>query len=234
MPPFRALRVTYLSLPVLVLVFALAFSLRAQNVVPDHATGSTPLPNGIEIQAGNAREQITALRDDVLRVRIAPHGQMPEDASWAVSAENRHSSVPITPSASAGAISFRTRSLSVEVDPKTLRLTVRDLAGNIVQQDAQPIYYDGAAFRVYKTMPLDEHYYGLGDRTGPLDRRDESFTLWNTDAFASRNPPTLSIRPSPSSLPSAPGTPPVFFSTTPGAPASTSASNSPTSTPSDP
>jgi alpha-glucosidase len=183
MPPFRALRVTYLSLPVLVLVFALAFSLRAQNVVPDHATGSTPLPNGIEIQAGNAREQITALRDDVLRVRIAPHGQMPEDASWAVSAENRHSSVPITPSASAGAISFRTRSLSVEVDPKTLRLTVRDLAGNIVQQDAQPIYYDGAAFRVYKTMPLDEHYYGLGDRTGPLDRRDESFTLWNTDAY---------------------------------------------------
>ena len=183
MPPFRALRVTYLSLPVLVLVFALAFSLRAQNVVPDHATGSTPLPNGIEIQAGNAREQITALRDDVLRVRIAPHGQMPEDASWAVSAENRHSSVPITPSASAGAIGFRTRSLSVEVDPKTLRLTVRDLAGNIVQQDAQPIYYDGAAFRVYKTMPLDEHYYGLGDRTGPLDRRDESFTLWNTDAY---------------------------------------------------
>ncbi|HWW98449.1 MAG TPA: TIM-barrel domain-containing protein, partial [Edaphobacter sp.] len=183
MPPFRALRVTYFFLPVLMLVFALAFSLRAQNVVLDHATGSTPLPNGIEIQVGNAREQITALRDDVLRVRIAPHGQMPEDASWAVSAENRRSSVPVTPSTSAGAIGFRTLSLSVEVDPKTLRLTVRDLAGKIVQQDAQPIHYDGAAFRIYKTMPLDEHYYGLGDRTGPLDRREESFTLWNTDAY---------------------------------------------------
>ena len=168
----------------LLIFFALTSALlRAQNIVLDHATGSTPLPNGIEIQAGDAREQITALRDDVLRVRIAPRGQMPEDASWAVSAENRRSSVSVTPLTSGDAIGFRTRSVSVEVDPTTLRLTVRDLAGNIVQQDAQPIHYDGTAFRIYKTMPLDEHYFGLGDRTGPLDRRDESFTLWNTDAY---------------------------------------------------
>ena len=32
-------------------------------------------------------------------------------------------------------------------------------------------------------MPLDEHYFGLGDKTGPLDRRNEAFTLWNTDAY---------------------------------------------------
>jgi alpha-glucosidase len=42
---------------------------------------------------------------------------------------------------------------------------------------------DGDAFRIYKTMPLDEHYFGLGDKTGPLDRRNEAFTLWNTDAY---------------------------------------------------
>ena len=153
------------------------------SFVLDHATGSSPLPNGIEIQAGDAREQITALHDNILRIRIAPHGQMPEDASWAVSAEKRRSTVSVTPATSGDIIGFRTRSLSVEVDRKTLRLTVRDLAGNIVQQDAQPIHYDGTAFRVFKTMPLDEHYFGLGDRTGPLDRRDEAFTLWNTDAY---------------------------------------------------
>ena len=32
-------------------------------------------------------------------------------------------------------------------------------------------------------MPLDEHYFGLGDKTGPLDRRNEAFTIWNTDAY---------------------------------------------------
>ncbi len=39
------------------------------------------------------------------------------------------------------------------------------------------------SFRVYKTMPMDEHYFGLGDKTGPLDRRNQAFSLWNTDAY---------------------------------------------------
>ena len=32
-------------------------------------------------------------------------------------------------------------------------------------------------------MPTDEHYFALGDKTGPLDRRDQAFELWNTDAY---------------------------------------------------
>ena len=32
-------------------------------------------------------------------------------------------------------------------------------------------------------MPADEHYFGLGDKIGPLDRRGQSFRLWNTDSF---------------------------------------------------
>ena len=43
--------------------------------------------------------------------------------------------------------------------------------------------FHDSAFRIYKAMPDDEHYFGLGDKVGPLDRRQQSFTLWNTDAF---------------------------------------------------
>ncbi len=38
-------------------------------------------------------------------------------------------------------------------------------------------------FAFTRSMPLDEHYFGLGDKTGPLDRRNQAFTLWNTDAY---------------------------------------------------
>ncbi len=31
-------------------------------------------------------------------------------------------------------------------------------------------------------MSADAHYFGLGDKTGPLDRRGEAFALWNSDA----------------------------------------------------
>ena len=40
-------------------------------------TGSQSLRDGIEIQAGTASLRITALRDDILRVRIAPGGDSP-------------------------------------------------------------------------------------------------------------------------------------------------------------
>jgi alpha-glucosidase len=137
------------------------------------------LANGIEVSGGELHEQITALRDDVLRIRIWRGSTPPEDASWAVLAVARHASVAVT-AANAG---FRTGGLAVDVDPQTLEFTVRDHAGNILEQDARPVRFDGAGFRIYKAMPRDEHYFGLGDKTGPLDRRNEAFTLWNTDAY---------------------------------------------------
>ena len=146
-------------------------------------TGFTSLPDGIDIRAGQAREQIVALRDDVVRIRISCTETLPEDASWAVLASARSSQVPVTPLLDESSIGFSTRQLRVAVDRATLELTIRDAAGNIVQQDARPIVFRGDAFQIAKTMPLDEHFFGLGDKTGPLDRRDEAFTLWNTDAY---------------------------------------------------
>jgi alpha-glucosidase len=143
----------------------------------------TTLSNGIEVQAGELREKVVALRDDVLRVTFARGGVFPEDASWAVLTSARRSSVPITLDTGSDRFGFRTGKLIVEIDKSTLQLVVRDLSGVIVQQDARPIRFDGDAFRIYKSMPMNEHYFGLGDKTGPLDRRDEAFTLWNTDAY---------------------------------------------------
>ena len=61
----------------------------------------------------------------------------------------------------------------------------RDLAGNLISADAvgRPTKFQAGGFSVYKAMPSNEHYFGLGDKPGPLDRRNEAFTDWNTDAF---------------------------------------------------
>ena len=141
------------------------------------------LPNGIEVQIGDLHERVVALRDDVLRISMWKGDSAPEDASWAVLASARHGSAPVTLSESEGHFGFRTSALIVELDKKTLEVIVRDQAGAILQQDARPVRLDGDAFRIYKSMPLDEHYFGLGDKAGPLDRRNQAFTLWNTDAY---------------------------------------------------
>jgi alpha-glucosidase len=142
-----------------------------------------PLPNGVELRTAAGVEQVLALRDDVLRVRVSPTGQLPEDASWAALPEARHASVAVTAENTADAVGFRTAAVHVAIRRSDLAITVRDGHGRVVQQDAQPACFSGQSFRVFKSMPRDEHYFGLGDKTGPLDRRGEAFDLWNTDAY---------------------------------------------------
>ncbi|MGH9546594.1 MAG: glycoside hydrolase family 31 protein [Terriglobales bacterium] len=149
----------------------------------ESVTDSHPRRDGIDIQAGPASLRITALRDDILRVRIAPGGAFPEDASWAVLPEPRGKSVEVQPTQDSASIGFRTAALEVRVERAPLRLVVRDLAGNIISADAlgRPARFQAGGFSVYKTMPGDEHYFGLGDKAGTFDRRNQAYTLWNTD-----------------------------------------------------
>jgi len=145
----------------------------------------TNIPNGVEIKRGDMLLSVVALRDDVLRVRVANNGALPEDASWAVAPEIRNNKVDVVPETSNDTRGFHTKALRVRIERSTLRLSVSDLEGNILQEDVPgwPTEFHGGAFRVFKTMPADEHYFGLGDKVGPLDRRGQSFRLWNTDAF---------------------------------------------------
>jgi alpha-glucosidase len=139
---------------------------------------TNPLPNGVEVSGGGVTYRVTALRDDVLRVRASPSGAFSEDASWAVLDGPRGSSVAVT----AEGAGFRTKALRVAIDG-AMRLTVSDLSGHILQQDSRPIEFHGSSFRVYKTMDPEEHFFGLGDKVGPLDRRNQAFTDWNSDSF---------------------------------------------------
>lgn len=151
----------------------------------DRVTASRALPNGIELRSGSAVVQITALRHDVLRMRVGPNGTLPEDASWAVLPASRTSSVHVTPEDSNKAVGFTTAKLRVTIQRDPFQLRVTDLDGNVIAEQyvQRPIEYNSGSFRMYMQSPLDEHYFGLGDKPGPLDRRNEAFTDWNTDAF---------------------------------------------------
>ena len=56
-------------------------------------TSSQPRRDGIDVKAGPASLRITALRDDIIRVRITLGSKFPEDASWAVLPGPRSKSV---------------------------------------------------------------------------------------------------------------------------------------------
>lgn len=149
----------------------LVLSSPALSQVSHHASGAEVTAHGMTLR-------VDALRADVLRVREYPAGHPAEDASWAVLPASRTASIHVT-DASDG---FSTAKLHVAISPD-LKLTVTDVQGNILSQDATPIRWDADGFRVSKSKPFDDHFFGLGDKPGPLDRNGEAFTMWNTDSF---------------------------------------------------
>ncbi|MGB8030408.1 MAG: TIM-barrel domain-containing protein [Terracidiphilus sp.] len=149
----------------------------------DRVSSSRATTSGLEIRSGGATIQITALRGDVLRIRVGRAGELPEDASWAVLPSSRTSAIAVTPEATATSVGFKTAKLNITVQKDPLNLTVTDMEGHVIvaQLPERPIEYHGDAFRVYMKSPEDEHYFGLGDKPGSLDRRNEAFVDWNTD-----------------------------------------------------
>ena len=105
---------------------------------------------------------------------LPPGTNFPEDASWAVLPDPRTKSVEVKPFNEKNAVGFRTASLDVRVERDPLRLVVRDLSGNVICADAmgRPVEFAAGGFSLAKEMPDDEHYFGLGDKTGTFDRRN--------------------------------------------------------------
>ena len=124
--------------------------------------------------------RVTPISDSILRVRVARDGKFAEDASWAVPAAVRRQTAPATKSIDG----LKTSALAARIDPQTLQLTVTDAQGRTILSDASnALSFDGSAFTLRKAMPVGERYYGLGDKTGPFDRRGASYVNWNTDAW---------------------------------------------------
>ena len=158
-------------------------ALAQSKIALESVTQAQPLPNGIQIQAGNAQLLITALRADILRVRIFPGSTPPEDASWAVLPASRSKTIEVQSAQDTASIGFRTASLDVRIERNPLRLVIRDLEGNVICADApgQPAEFNLGGFSVHHEMSTDEHFFGLGDKAGSFDRRQQAYTLWNTD-----------------------------------------------------
>ena len=141
------------------------------------------LPDGVQLTAGRAKVRITLFREGVARVRVAADGNFPKDASWAVIESGEPPAFKVEDSGAE--LRVLSSSLRIVVKKSPLLVTFTDAAGNVLLADepSLPMATDGHRVRIWKSMPADENYYGLGDKTGPISRRNRSFINWNTDEF---------------------------------------------------
>jgi alpha-glucosidase len=147
-------------------------------------------PDGIDVHAQRGRVRITVLSPTVIRVQYSLQEKFSERPSFAVLPDAFPGETPnLQVEDSTQQLSLSTGALVIRIEKSPLRIAFQDASGKVIEQD-QPnrpptfnVAAKGTAFKVWKTMPEDEHYFGLGDKTGPMDHRNLAFTMWNTDQF---------------------------------------------------
>ena len=167
--------------------------------------GDMPQPlrqgNALRFQNDRAVAVVTALSPEVIRVRVTRGGET-RDHSYAV--VNRNLGDPAaTFTVETARSSITTAALRVSIQHAPFRVAFATRAGDSLDQDdpERGIAFSGPASRIWKRLREDENVYGLGEKSGPLNKRGwklggYSFTMWNSDTFgydASTDPLYVSV-----------------------------------------
>jgi alpha-glucosidase len=178
-------------LPAVVLV--LAPFLSRQAVAAFTAVGDLGPParegDALVFRSAAGAVRVAAVGDGVVRVRFTPAATTPLARSWAVTGAPAAGAPPLL-AAGADRSSVTSGSLTAVVSHSPLRLSFVSGGETIDADDAlRGMAVAGAAVRVWKRLREDEHVYGFGEKTGPLDKRGNklggvAYAMWNSDTYA--------------------------------------------------
>ena len=155
---------------------------RIANVVKNDNCLSFFTENGVALK-------IELLSDTILRFRYAKNGKFAKDFSYAIDPKFKAQKVTFNFKEKKSKYIIQTSLLICEVAKENLKVTLKDLAGNIINEDAEGFYHRSTILkgttevRMTKKAPENECFYGLGDKSCSLNLRGRKLQNWCTDAF---------------------------------------------------
>ncbi|MBM2839868.1 MAG: Alpha-glucosidase [Bacteroidetes bacterium] len=153
--------------------------------------------NELTIRSGSAILKISILASDLARIRLSHTGMFQPDMSWAVvKTEWPKTRIRITETTEV--ITATTDEMSIVIRKNPIRINFANRAGIINADDtAKGMSWNEHEVRVWKQMPEEEFYYGLGEKAGKLQRKWSHTTMWNSDipAYAADTDPLYQTIP---------------------------------------
>ena len=160
---------------------------------------------GIELDCSNAYVSLEVIAKDIVRVRVGVKekslgGKYLEDYSYAVREDLPASSAIYNIKNNASSVVLSTEVLDVVLNKAPLLIDFVDKNGFSIISDFSPMNWkkidhkgsstglsgvnvEGHDVVVTKKLSYGEHFYGLGEKTGKLDKRRAKYQMWNTDAY---------------------------------------------------
>jgi alpha-glucosidase len=139
---------------------------------------------------GDARVEIRIVSDEIIRVRLAPHGVFLEDFSYAVPKVDQKVSV-FKMEETEEFYHISTNTITCNLRKADFQISFTEILSQVVMnEDQSPMHWeenaDFGGYYVYttkKAMP-EENFFGLGDKSGNMNLRGRHFQNWNTDAYS--------------------------------------------------
>ncbi|HMG88471.1 MAG TPA: glycoside hydrolase family 31 protein [Chryseolinea sp.] len=137
---------------------------------------------GINGETENGRFRVLVYNDHIVRITITREDRF-EDLSYAVIASPTSQSHTATEHSDH--IEIRTNAVILTVTKDPVRFSLTNIHHQLVNEDdaAFGTSWNGEQITTYKKLQEGERFIGLGEKTGPLDRRGSGYQNWNTDSF---------------------------------------------------
>ncbi len=144
------------------------------------------VPSGVTLLcAPDARLALRFLTPTMVRVTLARPGQDEPPLEHAI-ARTKWEPVAVRVTEDPRRLTLGSDSLTLMVHRRPCRLDLLDSqGGSIIEHDSMMgIGWEGDEVRAWHRIAHDERFFGLGEKTGDLDKRGKEWVLWNSDNFA--------------------------------------------------
>jgi alpha-glucosidase len=139
----------------------------------------------VKLTTGVAHVEVTVYTPSVIRVRMDKQ-QLGDDFSYAVIAKPQTTKSNITQTANE--VTIVTDSVKLVIGKKPFHTAFYTLDGKVISEDETGLNtsWVNESVTTYKHMQDGEHFVGLGEKTGNMDRKGAGYTNWNSDTFGYR------------------------------------------------
>ena len=178
-----------LALFAFTLVLSVALPARAQWA----SLGDMPRPqrsgNTLTFKNAQGIVAVTVVSAEIVRVRFVPGPTLGRDHSYAV-VPHKFDDAGASFNVGDRQATIQTKALKVTIGYRPFRVGFADASGTSLDEDdpAMGIAFSGRTSRVYKRLRDDEQIYGLGEKSGRLNKRGRflggtAYVMWNTDSY---------------------------------------------------
>ncbi|MFD2160977.1 glycoside hydrolase family 31 protein [Paradesertivirga mongoliensis] len=160
-----------------------------EKVYLQSVVGYTQQDNSFYFSDGSASVEIRVVSDEIIRVRLAPHGTFLEEFSYAVPKLEQRATV-FSFKESEESYRVETNTVACLIDKKDFLISFEDNNKRVINSDFSTMHWeenvDFGGYYVYctKRCSPDESFYGLGDKPTSFNIRGRRFQNWATDTYS--------------------------------------------------